>query len=340
MSIPAHAKEPLASARLMQMLTAKWVTVAIATAAEMGIADHLAAGDKTTEELATLTSAHEPSLYRLLRALASVGVFAETKARTFTLTPMAQLLRSDSPDSMRAWARFMTLPFCWDGWGQLLHCVETGETAIRKLYGLQNPFEYFKTHPEEAAVFDAAMTDLSRLNAPLVVQTYDFGRFQKLVDIAGGQGLILAAVLERYPSLRGVLFDLPAVIGRAGSLLKDRGVADRCELVSGDFFQSVPAGADGYLMQHIIHDWDDEQSIAILRNIRKAIDPTGRLLLVEAVITAGNEPSPGKLLDLEMLVLPGGRERTESEYRELLASAGCQLLQIHRTGGAEDIIEA
>jgi hypothetical protein len=249
-------------------------------------------------------------------------------------------LRSDSPDSLRAFARFMSIPLSWNAWGQLVDSVKTGQTYPQAAFGVPNPFEYFKTRPEEAAIFDAAMTDLSRLNAPGVTQAYDFGRFRKLVDVAGGQGLLLASILKKFPKLQGVLFDLPAVVDRAAPVLVAHGLNRRCEVLAGDFFKGVPAGADGYLMQHIIHDWDDERAVAILRNIRQAIEPLGRLLLVEAVISPGNSPSPGKFLDLEMLLLPGGRERTEAEYRDLLTAAGFRLLQVHATGGSEQVVEA
>jgi len=314
--------------------------VAIAAAAELGVADLLATGDKTTEELAAATNSHALSLYRLLRTLASVGIFAETSPRVFTLTPIAQCLRSDSPDSLRAFAQFMTMPLSWNGWAQLTHSVRTGKTYSQTAFGLPNLFEYLKTRPEEAALFDRAMTDLSRMNAPRVAEAYDFGRFRQLVDIAGGQGLLLATILKKHPKLQGVLFDLPAVVERARPLLAQHGLDGRCEAQGGDFFQAIPTGADAYLMQHIIHDWDDERAVVILRSIRNAIEPLGRLLLVEAVISPGNMPSPGKLLDLEMLLLPGGRERTEAEYRELFAAADFRLLRVHPTGGAEQVIEA
>jgi len=329
-----------ASAQMMQMLTAKWLSAAISTAAELGIADLLASGDKTAAELAAASSAHAPSLYRLLRTLASTGVFAETEPRTFTLTPLAQCLRSDAPDSMRSFAQFMAMPLCQGAWGELLHCVTTGETGIRKAFGQANPFEYLQTRPKEAAVFDAAMTDLTRMGAPAVAEAYDFGRFRKLVDIAGGQGLLLQTILRQYPNVKGVLFDLPQVIERAKPVVAARGLADRCELIAGDFFQSVPGGADGYMMQHIIHDWDDERSVEILGKVRQVIDPLGRLLLMESVVPPGNTPSPAKLLDLEMLVMPGGRERTAEEYQELLAASGFRLLQVHVTGGPGHVIEA
>jgi hypothetical protein len=255
------------------------------------------------------------------------------------LTPLADCLRSDVPNSMREFARFLAIPAASRSWEQLMHCVKTGETGLRKVFGVQSPFEYFKTHPEEQAIFDAAMTDNSRQSSPAVAQAYDFGKFRQLVDVAGGRGLLLGTILQHYPQLRGVLFDLPSVIAGAHGTLASFGLDGRCQTVGGDFFQSVPEGADAYILKHIIHDWDDERSVTILRNVRKAIDRSGRLLVIEPVIAPGNEPSFGKLLDLEMLVIPGGRERTAEEYRELFAAAGFQLAQIHRTAAPPSVIE-
>lgn len=328
-----------ANARMMQLLTGKWISASISVVAELGIADLLAKSDQTAEELAATVSADASALYRVLRALASVGVFAETENRRFTLTPLAECLRSDAPDSMKQFARFVAMPGASAAWGELMHCVKTGESGLKKAFGLPNPFEYFKTHPEEAAIFDGAMTDNSRQSAPAVAQAYDFGRFRQLVDIAGGRGLLLGTILQRYPTLRGVLFDLPPVIAGAHTTLASFGLNGRCQTVGGDFFHSVPAGADAYLLKHIIHDWDDERAVTILRNVRKAIDASGRLLLVEAVIAPGNEPSFGKLLDLEMLVIPGGRERGHDEYRDLFSAAGFRLAEVHPTAAAISIVE-
>jgi len=335
---PATQETP-ANVLVRQMLTGKWVSASISVVAELGIADLLAQGDKTADELAAAVSAHGPSLYRLLRALASFGVFAETEDRRFTLTPLAECLRSNVPNSVREFARFIAIPAASRSWDHLMHSVKTGETGLRKAFGVKNAFDYLRTHPEEAAIFDGAMTDNSRFSAPAVAEAYDFGKFRQLVDIAGGHGLLLATILERFPRLEGVLFDLPEVIAGAKSTLAPYGLENRCKIIGGDFFQSVPEGADAYLLKHIIHDWDDERALAILRNIRKAIQPSGRLLIVEVLIAPGNEPSFGKLLDLEMLVIPGGRERTSDEYRDLFAGAGFRLAEIHRTSAPTSIIE-
>jgi hypothetical protein len=334
MSSAVVPQELPANVVMMQMLTAKWVSASISVVAELGIADLLAKGDKTADELADTVSAHGPSLYRVLRALASVGVFAETEGRRFTLTPLAECLRSDVPNSTREFARFIAIPAASRSWDNLMHSVKTGETGLRKAFAEKNAFDYLRAHPEEAAIFDGAMTDNSRRTAPAVAEAYDFGRFQQLVDVAGGHGLLLTTILQRFPNLKGVLFDLPEVIAGAKNTL-----ADRVKMIGGSFFEAVPAGADAYILKHIIHDWDDERALAILQNIRKAIQPSGRLLIVEVVIAPGNEPSFGKLLDLEMLVIPGGRERTSAEFRDLLAGAGFRLAEIHETAAHTSIIE-
>ncbi len=339
MSNAAATQEVPANAVMMQMLTGKWLSLSLSVAADLGIADLLAKGDQTADELAAAVSAHGPSLYRVLRALASVGVFAETEGRRFTMTPLAECLRSNVPNSVREFARFIAIPAASRSWDNLMHSVKTGESGMRKAFAVKNPFDYLRAHPEEAAIFDGAMTDNSRRTAPAVALAYDFGRFQQLVDVAGGHGLLLATILQRFPNLKGVLFDLPEVVAGANNTLAPYGLGDRCNILGGSFFDTVPAGADAYILKHIIHDWDDERALAILRNIRKSIQPSGRLLVVEVVIAPGNEPSFGKLLDLEMLVIPGGRERTGDEYRDLFANAGFSLAEIHATAAHTSIIE-
>ncbi len=333
------ARELPPNAQMMQLLTGKWISASISVVAELGIADLLAQGEKTADELAAATSAHSSSLYRILRALASVGIFAETEGGRFQLTPLAECLRSGVPTSMKEFARFVAMPGAARSWDHLMHCVMTGESGLRKAFGVENPFDYFKNHPAEAHILAGAMTDNSRQSAPAIAGAYDFGKFRQVVDVAGGRGLLLATILERHPTVTGVLFDLPDVIKGAEATLASHGAQGRCRTVGGDFFQAVPTGADAYILKHIIHDWDDQRAVAILRNIREAMDPAGRLLVVEVVIAPGNEPSVGKLLDLEMMVIPGGRERTSDEYRDLLAAAGFRLAQIHETHAPASIIE-
>lgn len=324
---------------LPQMILGGLMQKSIWVAAKLGVADLLAEKPLTAEELAAITDTHAPSLYRVLRTLASAGVFAENSGGKFELTPIAELLRSDTPNSMRDYAIMMGEDWIWQAYGELMHTVKTGEIAHDKVQGMSS-FEYYAQNEEVGKIFNRAMTNLSLLSAPAIVEAYDFSGINKLVDIAGGHGLLLAAILKVNPHLQGVLFDLPFVIEGAGEPLESEGVAARTEKVSGDFFESVPAGADAYLMKHIIHDWNDEQSVKILQNIHRAMNEDGKVLIVEMVVPVGNEPSPAKGLDLVMLTVEGGKERTEKEYRELLAAAGLRLTRTIPTRSPLSIIEA
>jgi SAM-dependent methyltransferase len=248
------------------------------------------------------------------------------------MTPTAEPLRSDVPNSLRDVAIFWGEDWHWEVWGKILYSVRTGKTAWAQMHG-DDVFEYFERNPEAGAIFNRAMSSFSGLATKAVVEAYDFSDIETLIDIAGGHGRLLAGVLEAYPSMRGVLFDLPHVIEGARRV-------SRCEYVSGDFFASVPSGGDAYIMKHIIHDWDDDRALKILRNIREAMNPDGRVLLVEAVIASGNNQDFGKLLDLEMLVSPGGKERTATEYEELFTRAGLRLTRIVPTQSPYSVIEA
>jgi SAM-dependent methyltransferase len=338
MSSPETTHEVPPSQRLLQMLNGKWITQAVSVAATLGVADLLKDGPRDVEELAKATSTHADSLYRLLRALTSVEIFAETEGRRFSLTPLAQCLRSDAPDSMRNAARMFGLPLFWRSWEELLQAVKTGETGLKRAFGITDPFAYFSEHPADAQVFDGAMTDLSRGRSPAITEAYDFGRFGKIVDAGGGHGMLLITILRRYPRPRGVVFDLPQVVTGAQAAIAAAGLSDRCETVAGDIFESVPAGADAYMMKSIIHGFNEERALVILGNIRRAIRPEGRLLLVEFVVPPGNTPSLAKLNDLNMLVIPGGRERTREEFRHLLAAARFKLGGIYPTA-AQSIVE-
>jgi len=324
---------------LPQMIMGGLMQKSIWVAAKLGIADLIAEKPRAAEELAAATDAHAPSLYRVLRFLAMAGVFAENSDGEFELTPIAELLRSDTPNSMRDYAIMMGEDWIWQAYGELMHTIKTGEIAHDKVQGMSS-FEYYAQNEEVGKIFNRAMTNLSLLSAPAIVEAYDFSDINKLVDIAGGHGLLLAAILKANPHLQGVLFDLPFVIEGAGELLESEGVAARTEKVSGDFFESVPAGADAYLMKHIIHDWNDEQSVKILQNIRRAMNDDGKVLLAEMVVPEGNEPSPAKGLDLVMLTIEGGKERTEKEYQELLEAAGLRLTRVIPTRSPFSIIEA
>lgn len=332
------AVEPSPRDTLLQMTNAARVSQAIYVAATLGIADLLEDGPKSVDELAQATGTHAPTLYRLLRALASVGVFTEQPDGRFDSTPMAEYLRTNAPRSLRAWAMQIGQQYGWRSWGHLLHSVRTGEAAFPALYGT-TVWEYRAAHPEEDAVFNAAMTALSSGVVEAIVQSYDFSGMGVLMDIGGGEGVLLAAILAANPALRGILFDQPHVVGGAKNLLERAGVADRCEVVSGSFFESVPSGADAHLLKSVVHDWDDTTTVKILRSCRAAISDSGKLLVVEPIIRAGNEPDPAKFSDLNMLVMLGGQERTADDFERLYAEAGFRVTDIVHTGTSMSIIE-
>ena len=333
---PAASQSASPEAVLTQMITGSLGSQAIYVAAKLGIADLLADGPRSVNELAQASDADAPSLYRVLRALASFGVFAERDNQVFALNPTSDLLRSDSGSSLRDLAIFMGEDWHWKVWGQTLYSVRTGHAAWKKIHG-EEVFQFFAANPEASKIFDQAMTSLSNLAIKAVIEAYDFSGIDTLVDIAGGHGRLLTAILEANPSVKGVLFDMPHVIEGAK---EKKNLGSRLEFTSGDFFVEVPAGGDAYMMKHIIHDWDDERALQILRNIRKAMDPNGRVLLVETVITQDGERDFGKLLDIEMLVSPGGKERTASEYAELFERAGLRLTRIVPTQSPYSVIEA
>ena len=324
---------------LTQMITGSLGSQAVYVAAQLGIADLLAQGPRKVEDLASAADADADSLYRVLRALASFGVFEEHANRVFGLTPTGDLLRSDSPKSLRDLAIFMGEDWHWRVWGRTLYSVRTGKAAWSQVHG-QEVFPYLATNPEAAKIFDRAMTSLSNLAITAVVEGYDFSGIATLVDVAGGHGRLLTAILDKHMSMHGVLFDQPQVIDGAKDNEHVNALSERLKLVSGDFFESVPAGFDGYIMKHIIHDWDDERALQILRNIRNVMDDNGRVMLVETVITSDGQPDLGKLLDIEMLVSPGGKERTAAEYKELLAKAGLKMTRIVPTKSPYSVIEA
>lgn len=333
-NVAAESAPP--EAVLTQMITGSLGSQAVYVAAKLGIADLLADGAKHVDELAIAADADAPSLYRVLRALASCGIFVEQNDRVFELTPTAELLRSDSPGSLRDLAIFMGEDWHWRVWGQTLYSVRTGKAAWNQVHG-QEVFPYFAANREAAKIFDRAMTSLSNLAIKAVVEAYDFSGIETLVDVAGGHGRLLTTILEANPSVKGILFDVPHVIEGAKEI---EALGSRCELTTGDFFVDVPAGADAYIMKHIIHDWDDERALQILKNIKRVMKVGGRVLLVEAVITPANERDFGKFLDIEMLVSPGGKERTAEEYKELFARAGLKLTRIVPTKSPYSVIEA
>ena len=305
------------SVTLRRLIDGYQVTQAIHVAATLGLADLLQAGPRSNDDLAAATNTHPRTLYRLLRALASVDVLHEEAERHFALTPLGACLCADAPESLRPWAAFVGRPYEFTAWAHLLHSVQTGENATRHVYGMSG-WDYRERHPDERVIFDQAMTGSSRVFAPAVLQAYDFGRFGTIVDVGGGQGAFLAAILATHPAVQGILFDARHVVAGAEPVLQAAGVRSRCQIVAGDFFAALPPGGDAYLLKFILHDWEDAEAAAILRSCRQAISARGTLVVVERVVGGPNEDAPLKFSDLNMLVGPGGQERTHEEFSALL----------------------
>ncbi len=326
------------AAELMKLINGFWMTQAVYVAAKLGIAEQLAGGAKSAAELVEQISVSERPLHRLLRALASVGVFAERQDGRFELTPMANSLRADVPGSLKPMA-LMRGEWQYGAWSKLLHCITTGGSAFEKLFG-QPMFDFLATDPQRGALFDAAMTSIHGRETQLLLDVYDFGAGNLVIDIGGGNGSLLSAILRKHSKLHGLLFDLPSVIERAKSNDALNDVRERLAFQSGSFFESVPANDGIFLMRHIIHDWNDEQSTTILKHCRSAMSVTSRLLIAEFVIPQGNEPFLGKWFDLAMLVGPGGQERTADEYSALLAASGLRMTRIVPTVSEISLVEA
>jgi hypothetical protein len=331
-----HDSDP--ATKLRRLAEGYQLSQAIHVAATLGIADLLADTSRTSDDLAESTGTHPPTLYRLLRALASVDVLRELDGRLFELGPLGEYLRSDVPGSIAGWAAFIGRPYYWQAWAGLLHSVRTGENAFRHVHDT-DVWTYRSSRPDESAIFDRAMTSLSRRSNAALLAAYDFGRFRTIVDVGGGNGALLAAIVAAHPDLQGVLFDQPHVVAGAGALLERAGVADRCRVIAGSFFESVPNGGDAYVLRAVIHDWEDEASIRILSVVRRAIQAEGTLLLIERVIAPPNEGRDAKLSDLNMLVGPGGRERTREEFAALLDASRFRLARVVGTG-VYSVVEA
>jgi len=322
------------------MVVGKWISQAIGTIVEIGVPDQLAKGERQCRDVAREAGVSEDGLYRLLRALASVGLFAESADHRFRLTGMGQLLRSDHPKSLAGYARFTAHDITWRPWGQLSYSVKTGMPAFDHVFNAPI-FEHFSRNPEASAVFDEAMTSISAMEARATSDAYDFKGVETLMDVAGGHGLLLTTVLSRHKTMRGVLFDLPHVAAGAAATFARAGITSRVRIESGDFFKELPSGADAIIMKHIVHDWDDDSATRILQACHRALDARGKVLIVDPVLPASNTPHYGKLLDLEMLVLtPRGRERTKTEFAKLLRGAGFRLARVIATEGPLSIVEA
>ena len=323
---------------MLKLISGFWISRAIYIAAKLGVADLIKDQPRTVDELAAATGTHAASLYRVLRALASVGVFAEDGDLRFSLTPLAGTLQSGVPGSLRAFAMTELGEEHYPAWGDLMHSVRTGEIAFDHHFGT-DVWKFFEQHPENARIFNDAMSGLTAAANEAILARYDFSAVKKLVDIGGGHGGLITSILKANRSMNGVLFDSPQVIEGAQTRLEAAGLADRCEIIAGDFFKAVPAGGDGYILKWIIHDWDEERATTILRNCRRAITNDGRLMVIEAVIPPGIEPHFAKFIDLNMLVMTGGRERTEEEFRRLFGASGFRLTRTVATESPFSVIE-
>ena len=333
------AKQPSPAEIMRNLAIGYWVARLIHVAAKLRLADLLRKGSRTLEDLSKAAGVQPEPLYRILRALASVGIFTETKGRRFKLTPLATTLQTGVSGSMHAWALMINDNWAWDSWKELLYGVKTGEVPFLKAHGVPI-FEYLEKHPEDLEVFGESMTSISQIENPAVAAAYKFSGIRTLVDVAGGHGSLLATILKANPRLQAVLFDRGPVIARAESdrHVTAKGITERCRLESGDFFEAVPKGGDAYLMKYILHDWNDEACIKILTNCRTAMNEKGKVLVVDNVIAPGNDPSWGKLLDIQMLII-GGRERTKQEFAALFAAAGLKLTRVIPTKCSLSIVE-
>lgn len=329
-SQPIHPQE-----ELMKFILAKWISKPIYVAAKLGIADQLSGGPKPIDELAESLGAHAPTLYRLMRALACVGIFAEADDRCFELTPMAACLASDA---LRPIALMMHSPWHDRAWDHLLESVQTGTIAFNAAHGAQ-AFDWFDRHPRAAAVYHQAQAVKTMAAVPAIIDAYDFSTIHTLIDIGGGTGALMAAILNATPGLTGIVADRPSVVHASDDPIRRNGLARRGRRVACNMFETVPAGGDAYLLSNVLHNWNDADALSILAAIRRAILPQGRLLIIETVVPPGNDFSIAKLLDLEVLVMGGGRERTLAEFRILLNRAGFQLRDIVATQAGVSIIE-
>lgn len=329
-----------AATTMLRMVVGSWISQAIYVAAKLGIADLLQEGPKASEQLAASTQTHADALYRVLRALASVEIFSEDDERRFHLTPLAGCLRTKAPSSLRAFAVMLGETEHWRVWGDLLHSVRTGQPAFNHVFGMPQ-FQYFATHPESGQLFNEGMTSRGELENDAILAAYDFARFATVVDVGANEGGLLAAILKSTESTRGMLFDLPHVVAAARTKLAGTQQAERWGFVEGDFFDAVLPGADAYILKKIIHNWDDERALSILKGCAAAMSQDARLLLIEPVVPPNNQPSFNKLLDLQMLVwTSGGRERTEAEHAVLLHAAGLRIHRVVPTATPLRIIES
>lgn len=326
-------------ATVLNLTVGYWISSLIYIAAKLRLPDLLRDGPRTAAELASTTGTNASSLYRVMRTLASVGIFAELKDGRFKLTPFASTLRSDVPGSLHGFALMCAEKYHWDAWAQLLDGVRTGDAVFNKVHGMAF-FEYLESHPEKLAVFGEAMTSWSGAENPAVAAAYKFSTLGTLVDVGGGHGSLLTTIMNANPKINGILYDQPSVIARAENdrHVTSKGISERCTLEAGDFFQSVPGGGDAYILKSILHDWSDDHCVTILRNCTTAMNKKGRVLVVDNVIPRGNEADWNKLLDIQMLII-GGRERTKAEFAALFKKAGLKLRRVIPTKCALSVVE-
>src|SRR5262245_27822670 len=331
-TVPPHVQ-------LVQLAMGHWASHVVYVAAKLNLADHLAKGPMNANQLAEVTETHPPSLYRLMRTLASFGIMTEDESHRFSLTPVGEAMKAGAPGAARATILTVASPFWSSGFSELMYSVQTGKPGFEKMVGMPI-FDWFADHPEEASLFNETMVGIHGAEPAAVTAAYDFSGAKTIVDVGGSTGNLLATVLESNPKSRGILFDMPHVVREAPAVIKARSLTDRITIEPGSFFDSVPGGGDVYMLSHVIHDWSEEQCLTILGNCRRVMNPDTRLLIIEMVLPPGNTPHPGKMLDMMMLVGPGGRERTEQEYGTLLGKAGLRLTRVVPTESAVSVVEA
>ncbi|MGI6454981.1 MAG: methyltransferase [bacterium] len=338
-STPKTAPQSSLQDQLLELIFSVAKTHVIYCAATLGIADLIDSTAKSVEDLAQATDTHTPSLYRIMRTLAGMGIFTETTPGSFAHTPLSESLRKDSPGSLHGMALMMGTEWHSRSWENLMYSVRTGKTAFDYTYG-EPFFDYMQKNQDAGKIFYGAMTSISHYQAEMISSTYDFSSFHTVADIGAGHGFLLLSVLQKYPQLQGILYDLPPVAEIASSGIEAQGLSDRCQAIGGDFLESVPAGADLYMMKYIIHDWDNERAARILQNCRQMMPENGKLLIIDVVLPQGNTPHPGKYVDIEMLVMTeGGRERTETEFYDLLEQTGFRLNRVIPTDTYISLIE-
>ena len=325
--------------QILQIITGFWSSRAVYVFAKLGIPDLLQSGPKTTQELAAATKMHAASLYRVLRALVSIGFVSATEDGRFAQTPLSEILVTDAPGSLRWLAVSELGQEHYPAWGNLMHSVKTGEIAFDNFFGV-DIWKYFEQNPEDATVFNNSMSGVTAATNEEIISLYDFSSFGTVVDIGGGHGGLITSILQRNPKLKGILFDAPQVIEGARPKIEEAGLAERCETVAGDFFKAVPAGGDAYVMKWIIHDWEDEKAITILKNCRNQMARNGKVIIIDCVVPENNERDFSKFFDLNMMVMTGGKERIEKEFAQLLSAAGLRLLRVIPTKVPTSIVEA